>query len=192
MGYENDGLLEPSLKVTKFLLNFRPRDRVERPEGLVEQQNRRIRSQSARYANALALAAGKLARETLRKIGRVEANELEHLAYSSANLVLGPGFQRWNQRDVALDGEVRKQADFLDNVSDVPPKTDGIPFPRTPAFDEYIAADRLQEPIYQFESGCFPGAAAAQYYDGFAAFDFERNVVHKTAASIDRVADIPE
>ena len=57
MGDEEDGLLQFSLQRQKFALQIGAGKRIERAEGFIHQQDRWICSQSAGYANPLALAA---------------------------------------------------------------------------------------------------------------------------------------
>src|ERR1039458_9296418 len=60
VGDEKRGLAEGSLQSSEALLHLEPRHRVERRERFIEQQQRRIRRQRARDANALFFASGKL------------------------------------------------------------------------------------------------------------------------------------
>ena len=55
--HKNHRFAEPVMQVAKFLLDFRARDRIECPEGLVEQQERWICRKCPSYADALALPA---------------------------------------------------------------------------------------------------------------------------------------
>ena len=61
---EHHRLTEPACEGAEFALQLEARDRVERAERLVEQQEWWIESQSACHTDALALAAGKLVRKT--------------------------------------------------------------------------------------------------------------------------------
>ena len=66
-----------------------------------------------------------------------------------------------NYADVARDGEVREQADFLNDVSDHAAQTDYIPFREGAAVDLDVAFALHQQTIDEFESSGFAGAAAA-------------------------------
>src|SRR3989337_1665695 len=64
VGHENQGLAQLFLQRAKFLLDFASCDRVQGPEGLVEQDHRRIRCQGTRHPDPLALSTRKLRRIT--------------------------------------------------------------------------------------------------------------------------------
>ncbi len=70
---ENNGFLETLLQIGKFLLQLAARERVERAERLVHQENRRIGGECSRHAHALALAARKLVRISMREVCYVES-----------------------------------------------------------------------------------------------------------------------
>ena len=77
---KRDGLAQSRREGAKFALQFGARDRIERAERLVHQQDGRIGGERARHAHALPLPAGELARAALREFGGVQADEREHLA----------------------------------------------------------------------------------------------------------------
>lgn len=58
--YEDDGFPKAAREVAELALQLSASDGIERPEGLVHQKNRRIGSQSASHADALALPSRKL------------------------------------------------------------------------------------------------------------------------------------
>jgi hypothetical protein len=62
VGDEDDRLADLGLQAQELVLQARAGDRVDGAEGLVHQHQRRIGSQRARDADALALAAAELAR----------------------------------------------------------------------------------------------------------------------------------
>src|SRR3989442_254689 len=51
-------IAEPTLERRELALQLHPGDRVERTEGLVQQQQRRVGGQGARHPDALALSTG--------------------------------------------------------------------------------------------------------------------------------------
>src|SRR6185312_16046977 len=55
VGHEDRGFLKVPPQGQKLLLQFQPHDRIERAGGFIEQQQGRIRSQSPRHADTLAL-----------------------------------------------------------------------------------------------------------------------------------------
>src|SRR5438477_11642623 len=91
--------------------------------------------------------------------------------HSRGGFFLRPRFKRRNERHVALHGEVRKQSDLLNDITDTPPQADGIPVSSFLPFDEDFAGRRFQKAIDQFERRCLARAAPAKEYDGFAGFD---------------------
>ncbi len=68
VGNKDHRLLHALLQGAKFFLHLRSRDRIERAESLVENQNRRIGRQSPRHAYALPLASGELAGIARRQV----------------------------------------------------------------------------------------------------------------------------
>ena len=68
VGNEDHRLLHPLLQGAKFFLHLRSRDRIERAERFVQNQNGRIGRQSPRHAHALPLASGELAGITRQQI----------------------------------------------------------------------------------------------------------------------------
>jgi len=80
---EDDGLAEAAGQGAELALKLGAGDGIERAEGFVHQQNWRIGSESAGNANALTLAAGKLARAAVRKFRRIETDHGRRSHFSS-------------------------------------------------------------------------------------------------------------
>ncbi len=78
VGDEHDGLAQPLLEAQKLVLQATAVDRVDRPEGLVHQHQRRVSGERAGHADALALAARELGRIALADL-LVETDQLEQL-----------------------------------------------------------------------------------------------------------------
>ena len=114
-------------------------DRVERAEGLVHQQNGRIGSECAGYADALALAAGKFVRAAGGEFVRIETDEGEEFFDALRNASRIPFFQFGNQSDILCDGEVGEQSAFLNDVPDAAAQANGIPLGGGAALDEHLA-----------------------------------------------------
>src|SRR5262249_33882076 len=106
--YEHHRLAQTLLKPTELFLDFGSRDGIQRAERFVEQKNRRICRKRTRYAHALPLSAGELARQTPGKAGRFETHKRKQVVHSRIYFVRRPGFERWNQPDVSMHSEVRK------------------------------------------------------------------------------------
>src|SRR5262249_58934007 len=92
---------------------------IERAERLVHEQNRRVDGQRARKSDALALPAGQFTRVTVGVSLRVEADQIEQFIDARADAVFGPALQSRYDRDVAPDGHMREQPDFLQHVASV-------------------------------------------------------------------------
>ena len=76
MGDEHDGLPEAMLKLEEFFVQLCPRDRVQRPEGFVHQQDVRVPRQRARDAHPLFLSTTELVGMLLR-IPRRQTDQIE-------------------------------------------------------------------------------------------------------------------
>src|SRR5207248_6687426 len=96
---------------------FRASNGIKSAEWFVHQENWRIGSQGARHSDALALSTGKLARVAAGERS-IQADQIHQLVNPSADTVSRPILKVRYDGDVALDGEVREQADFLDDVAD--------------------------------------------------------------------------
>ena len=83
VGHQHDGLAELTLQPQELVLQVAPHDRVDRAEGLVHEQHRRVRGQGPGHPDALPLTARELVRVAVGVRRRVEADELHQL--------LGPG-----------------------------------------------------------------------------------------------------
>ena len=103
------------------------RDGIERTKGLVHQQNRWIGGERARDADALALAAQTGVPGAAPRIVGRQANQSEQLVNAAADPPLVPAEQPRHDRDVVAHGQVRKEADFLKDVPDVPAKIERVP-----------------------------------------------------------------
>ena len=78
------------LQAQELVLQALAVDRVDRAERLVHEHQRRVGGQGAGHADALALAAGELRRDSGRASRRVEADELEQLVDAGAMRSRGP------------------------------------------------------------------------------------------------------
>ena len=136
---------EALLQRQKFPADFHARQRIERAERLVHQQDRRVGGERARHADALALAAGKLVRIAAQKLPRRRGRRARAAPAPARELrSAGQSFEARNERDVLLDGVMREQARFLDHVADVAAQRDGVPRARGAAFDQHFAGRSVQ------------------------------------------------
>src|SRR5690349_13091704 len=92
----------------EFALKLRARDRVERAEGFVHQENRGISGESTGDADALTLAAGKFARMAMPEFARIEADEAEHFLNALGGASGVPVLEAGHETDILRDGEMGK------------------------------------------------------------------------------------
>ena len=88
---ENNRFPQPFLQLHKFSLQLRAGDRIQRTEGLVHQQNRRIGGQSPGDANTLSLSAGKFARVARYDLG-IKPDQPQQFLHAFFNSRGGPVF----------------------------------------------------------------------------------------------------
>ena len=94
VGDEHDRLAQRLLQAQELVLQLRARDRVDRAERLVHQHDRRIGGEGAGDADALALAAGELARIPIAVLARRQSDEGEQLV----DAVVDPGLSQPSRR----------------------------------------------------------------------------------------------
>ncbi len=97
------------------------RDRIERAERLVQQQQFALARQRARDADALLLAAGKLRGQAIGEIGR-QTDAFERGADVDRSAAGKPG----DDADILGHGQMREQADILEDIADAAAKLDRI------------------------------------------------------------------
>ena len=91
---------QPILNAAELDVQLGARERIERAERLVHQENRRIGRQRARDADALPLSAGQLVGPALREAAVVEADQLEHLAHARVDPFGRPPLEPRHDGDV--------------------------------------------------------------------------------------------
>src|SRR5580698_5469486 len=102
VGDEDGGLGELGAEAEELALQVETSDRVESAEGLVEQQDFGIGSESACNADALALATGEFARKTAGEIGRGKIYRIEQSCHAGVDLGFGPVFEVGDEADIAF------------------------------------------------------------------------------------------
>ena len=158
----------------ELVLQFDARYRVQRAEGFVEKQELRLGRECPRYAHALALAAGKLARITSDEIAPVPG------------LLGGAARRRARRRVRAASPSIAeprptfspmvkcgKEPDFLNHVPDAAPELDEIPIGGGAVLHQHLAGGGKQKAVQHFERGSFSRAAAAEQNQRSARFDAE-------------------
>ena len=115
---------------------------IERGEGFVEEQQRRIGRERACHADALALAAGELVRIALGVLGGRQSDQLEQLLHAGLAAPGLPSLELGHDAGIPGDGEVRQQADVLDDVPGPAAQADRIPLGRVTARDAHGSGRR--------------------------------------------------
>src|SRR5690242_11048969 len=107
----------PSQEREELLLQLEARERVDRGEGLVEQQHLRLQRKRARDADPLCHATGKLAR--IRVLEIAETHRDEKLLGDATRFASSETTRAQADRDVLQHREPRKQSGLLKRHADV-------------------------------------------------------------------------
>ncbi len=152
MCHEDDGRAELLLQRHQPVIQFAARDFVERGEGLVHQNQRRAGDEGAGDGAAHFHAAGKFARQRLRKIREADARQRIH----DRLMRLRPALARKAQRqiDIVEDARPGQQRRFLKDEADISPRGGVRPFDRARA--------RLRETGDQPQDGGFAASRRAE------------------------------
>ena len=170
-------LAQPRLDAAELVLQLAARDRVERAERLVHQQDRRIRGEGARDADALALSARQLIGPARGVVVVREPDQPEQFADARAHALVLPAFEPRHHGDVVGDGQVRKEPDVLNDVAHGPSQADHIPFARVSALHAHLARLGQQQSIDQLEDRGLAGAARPDERHGLTGIDSQRESV---------------
>jgi len=117
VGDEEDGLFESTHEGAEHVLHFGTGEGIECAEGLVHEQDCGVGGKCAGKADTLALAAGELMRIAVEEVGRVEADGGEKFLTALGALPARDALGFKDDTDVALDGEVGKEAGLLNHIS---------------------------------------------------------------------------
>jgi len=175
VGDDDDSFGKAAGEIEKSALQFGASNGVESAKRFVHQKNGGIGSEGARDADALALTTGEFAGEARRELRGFETNEAHDFGIAGSDAIRRPTFQTRNQADILLYGEMRQQADFLDDIANAAAKLDGIPVENVFVLDEEGAGGEQAQTINEFEESSFAAAAATEKSDCFAMMDLERN-----------------
>ena len=127
VGDEDDGLAQATLQAAELVLELATGDRVERPEGLVHEDEVRVGGQGPGDPHALALPAAELVRHQAREASGIEPDRLQ--GRPGPVLAHGSRLPRESRHEahVGQDVQVRHQPHVLDDVADRPPQRDRVP-----------------------------------------------------------------
>ena len=145
----------------KLRVQLCTRERIERAERLVHQQDRRIDRQRPRDPDPLALPARQLVRPAFRHRERAKPHEIQELIDPRRRPLGRPSFQARHDADIPGDVEMWKQTHLLQDETDASSQPDRFPLARVTPFDEHGASVGQQQAIDEFQERGFSGAAAA-------------------------------
>ena len=151
---------EVLLDFLEFALDFDAREWIECTEWFVHQQNGWVSGERSRNADTLALPAGKLVGMAAQIFTAIQADQFQQFGDARTNAFFRPVFQTRHQGNVLFDRVMRKKANVLNDVADLPPQGDGIPIERRTAADAHLALAWFEHAIYQFERCGFSSTAA--------------------------------
>src|SRR2546427_1742053 len=180
--HEDDRLAETPLQREELTLQLDARDGIERPERLIQQQERRSGGERPDDADPLALPARQLVWVASTEHAGIEADQGEELAHARSDALGGPPLEARHQTDVALDREVREQPDLLDDVADAAAQPGGLERVRGPSRDPDLARRGLEQTIDQLEGRGLARAAAPEQHQRFPGSDAEGHVFDQDAA----------
>ena len=103
--------------------------------------------------------------------------------------VFRPAFEPGNQRDVALDVEMRKQAGLLNHVAYATPQVYRVPLSCRLAFDSHIASRRVKQAVDELERGGLARPASTEQDERFPARDFKAEIMDEALVA-DTEADV--
>src|SRR5438552_17120098 len=180
--HEDDRLAETPLQREELALQLDARDGIERPERLIEQEERRIGGQRPRDADPLALPARQLVRVARAEHAGIETDQGEELAHARGDALGGPPLEPRYQTDLGLDREGPEQPDLLDDVAEAAAQPRGLDRVREPSGDPDLARRGLEQAIDQLERRGLARPAAAEQHQRFPASDAEGHVRDQDAA----------
>jgi len=183
VGDKDQCFFEPLSQPTKFLLDFLTRDWIQRPERLVQKNDRRVRRQRSRHTDSLPLATGKLAGKSGREAIRIEAYHSEQLPSAGADSFRLPTLETRDHADILFDGEMRKQSNFLNHVADAPAQLDRVPPQRRFALDSDLPFCRIEQPVDKLHRRRLTRAASSEEHQSFSPGDLQIQIGEKGSAA---------
>jgi hypothetical protein len=160
VGDEDDGFAEAAGKGAEFALKLGAGNGIERTEGLVHKEDRRVGSKSPRYADALALSARKFVRLPRRELDGIKAHEGEKFIDAGGGASGVPMFKSGDKRNVLGHAEMGEKPRFLNYIADAAAEPNGIPFGGGAAADDDLAGAGNKEAIDEFKERGLAATAA--------------------------------
>ena len=161
VGHDHHRLAELADDGHQVLLQLGARDRVQRAQRLVEEQQRGIEDQRAQQPGTLTLAAAQLVRKAVEQ-RRLERDDLRERIEARRLGVRAPAGRPRRQRGVARDGEMRKERAVLHDVADARGR-----------LHVHLARVRAHETENELQDRRFAGAGGAQEHVRGAGGDAE-------------------
>src|SRR5437870_12613588 len=107
----------------------------------------------------------------MRECLGVQPDQLQQLAHTLSDTLPFPILKRWNERDITLDREMRKEPGLLNDVARAPSQSYGVPLARALSFNKHVACGRHQEAIDKTQCRRLPAPGFAQKHKRLAALD---------------------
>ena len=178
VGDEDHRLADLAMQAAQLVLQTEPRDRIERAERLVHQQERRVCREGPREPDPLTLPARQLGRVPLG-VARLEPDELQQLVASLRDPFLVPAEEPRHDADVVRDGHVREEADLLDHVADATPQLDERQVTHGSTVDPDVSRVERDQPVDHLEGGRLAATRGSDQHTEGAGRDLERQVVER-------------
>ena len=128
-------------------------DRIERAEGLVQQEDMGPRRQRAGQRHALALAAGKALRTAFAEGAGIQLHQGQKLLDPGLDSGLVPAQQTGGNGDILGHRHMGKKTSFLKDIADTSAQLDGVGFGHVPALDPDGAAIGFDQPVDHVQGG---------------------------------------
>jgi hypothetical protein len=144
---EHNRLAKSPGESAEFALEVRASHRVERAEWLVHEKDRRVDSERASNANALALAAGEFVRFPSGERPGIEPYKREEFIDAGGGPGHAPFFESRYQRYILGNRKVGEEPCVLNDIADSATQADGIPFRGGAPLDDDFSAAGNQKAI---------------------------------------------
>ena len=174
---EDDRLADLALEAQELVLQAFAVDRVDRPERLVHQHQRRVDGERTRHADPLALPPGELGRVAITRLRGVERDELEQLVDATGDPRLVPAEQARDGRDVLADGQMGEEPDLLDRVADLAAQLGRPALPDAAPVEQDVAVRDLDHPVDHPHRGRLPAARGTDEDADLARRNRQREVL---------------
>ena len=184
VGDEDSGHAELPAELLKRLLEPIAGQGIQGAEGLIEQEDLRLRGQCPRDPHSLALATRELVRPTRDELGRLQLEQGEQLAYSRLLLAGAPGEQVEGDGHILPDGHVREEADLLEAVPDAAPQLEPLQGSRIRSGNSDRAGRGLDEPVDQLQRGGLAASRASQQHEKLSTRDLQREVLNREGRTV--------